>query len=269
MFDFKLKTFITALLCSTLCIYSSANAEELVLSGSEGHPMTQYSARVLSLAYELIGLDMSPVVLPPARSLIMANNGNVDGELFRSYRIEENYRKLIRVPVVLGYGEIVVMTQKKYMVVENWSDLEKYSIASLIGVPIIEEKTRGSNIYFLSGADNLILQVLTGHTEAVVAPKSVLLAGLDSLVANGIHKKLPIDDLYFLDSPLERNAYYHYLNEKNIDLLEGITKALVHLEEDGILRAIKLDESLNQFPALKEYYLSDPDCRICILLGGE
>ena len=102
-------------------------AQPIVISAVEqglGNPNTVLCERIMREAYRRIGRTMELKSFPGERSIQNANNGEVDGELFRRAGIEEAYPNLIRIPVVLGTGKWGVFTKEdKTFSVKGWQSL--------------------------------------------------------------------------------------------------------------------------------------------------
>ena len=187
------------------------------------------STRILAQAYNQIGIKIKAMALPPQRSLVMANNGDVDGELFRGVVNKNDFPNLIMIPVVLAYGQIVVFTKDLEFKVAGWGSLSPYTIGTMIGLKEIEVKTAGMKVEAVATPYQLFRKLSVGRNEIIVLPKW---HGLK------IMKDMDIKDIKILEAPLQQNALYHYLHNKHESLVPKITAVLKQMEEGGEIQRI-------------------------------
>src|SRR5690606_21180759 len=64
---------------------------------------------LLQEAYRITGHELRPQIVPSQRALFMAENGLVDGDLFRIEGIEAEHPNLVPVPYPLLPGHVIVL----------------------------------------------------------------------------------------------------------------------------------------------------------------
>ena len=120
-------------------------------------PVTIIAIRVMTAAYQRLGITMEIKHLPGERALQTANKGLVDGELFRKKDgITQLYPNLIRVPVAITVAEFVVFTKDKRFPVEGWQSLAPYKVGYVRGIKAIDAN-------LINGTRS---EMVTDHTQA-------------------------------------------------------------------------------------------------------
>jgi polar amino acid transport system substrate-binding protein len=231
---------------------TTLNAQEtLILSRGSDHPMGIVSERILTQAYQRMGIDIETREMPVARSLQMANAGQVDGELFRAAWIEKDFPNLIRIPVVLAHGLIVVFTKNVEFEVNGWNSLRPYSIGVQIGVKLVEAKTAGMQVVPMVTVEQLFRTLAFERKDIVVLPRAVGLMTLKTMKREGFDDNLPLQDIKLLKPPLERVEGYHYLHKKNEQLVPKMTAVLHQMDEEGLIQRIREQTEAELFDATR------------------
>ncbi|MBB4844181.1 polar amino acid transport system substrate-binding protein [Paucibacter oligotrophus] len=212
----------------------SARAQPLMRISTllEGDPATLIAERVMREAYLRLGIALEVQAMPGERSLISANSGETDGELYRKMGIDKSYPQLIRVPVPLQTYEIVVFTKLEPFKVEGWESLRPYKIGFVKGIKIIEEKTLGMQAESVATMHQAFTKLDRGRSELVLANRVTGLASLRAHQFQGVKVLLP---------PLASFFVYHYLNKKHAALVPKLSEVLKHMEQERTLQRIKED----------------------------
>lgn len=99
------------------------------------HPYSE----LLSRALAQLGFGLTVVHNPGLRSLSMANNGLVDGELVRIHDISAEYPNLIRVPEPLGSSDLALYVAKQAAPASGqWSDFNASRLVEVKGLVIMD-----------------------------------------------------------------------------------------------------------------------------------
>jgi polar amino acid transport system substrate-binding protein len=213
-----------------LCFPHSIEAgEKIVLSfGGYDHPMAVCAEQILREAYAMIGITIETKELPPKRYQFMANQGLYNGIVFGGGGIDKKFTNLVKIPVPLGYDEIVVFAKKTMITVKDWRSLAPYSIGVLIGMPEIERNLKGMNIQPVATPQQLFLKLQNERTDVVVFPK---------IFGFKIIKKMKLPSIHILPGILDRIGLYHYLY-KGDKRIRAITEALKKMERSGRIQEI-------------------------------
>ncbi len=214
-----------------LSISVSHAEEKLILAGGgdENDPLDNISKEVLIEAYRKIGVDVRFLTLPPARALIMSNEGQLDGEMHRIKGIDKHFKNLVMVSIPINRIEVVVFTKKKAMNINRMSDLKPYLIGIKIGVKFAEEITQKMNVHKVVREEQLFKMLNNNRLDAVL---SVHLVGLQTI------RKLKFKRIYDLKPPLVTKKLYHYLHKKHQDIVPRITKSLKEMEKENSIQEI-------------------------------
>lgn len=193
----------------------------------EQDPATQVAERVLREAYHQLGRELQVQGMPGERSLISANTGETDGELYRKAGIDQLYPNLLRVPVALLQYEIVVFSRRWNFKVQGWESLKPYRLGFVKGIKIIEENTRGMQLEPVATLQQAFVKMDLDRSDLVLSNR---LSGLASLRQHGIH------GVAQLQPPLAAFPVFHYLHRRHEDLVAPLTQALRELERSGFIR---------------------------------
>lgn len=193
----------------------------------EQDPATQVAERVLREAYGQLGRELQVVSMPGERSLLSANTGETDGELYRRAGIELLYPHLLRVPVALLQYEIVAFSRRWRFKVQGWESLRPYRLGFVKGIKIIEENTRGMQLEPVATLQQAFVKMELDRSDLVLSNR---LSGLASLRQHGIQGVVQ------LQPPLASFPVFHYLHKRHEALLTPLTQALHELERSGFIR---------------------------------
>ncbi|UZP66723.1 transporter substrate-binding domain-containing protein [Desulfovibrio mangrovi] len=185
-------------------------------------------------AYRRIGITVEIVPLPGERSLVMANRGEVDGELARIPLIGELYPNLIQVPVSIGSYDGVAFSKSSVPPVQDWDDLRKYRVGVEIGVKFAETGTRGMDVVSFDDRRKMFEMLGVGKIDVAVHLRETGQAEL---------RALGITDVYAHEKPLTLLVMYHYVHRKHAMLVPQLAKALEEMEKDGTMARLRGKEN--------------------------
>lgn len=193
-------------------------------------PAATIAERVLREAYRRIGRELEVKPMPGERSLLSANSGDTDGELYRRAGIERAYPNLLMVPVPLQLYEIVVFTKLRQLELRGWESLRPYKLGFVKGIKVIEENTVGMQIETVATLQQAFSKLVLGRTELVLANR---VSGLASLRQHGF------SDVRVLQPPLAAFPVYHYLHKRHEGLLPRLTAVLRDLEQERFIQKVQ------------------------------
>jgi polar amino acid transport system substrate-binding protein len=225
-----------------LCIFAlllgspSLAGESLVL-GYGGGSLSLKSLEVLKVAYARIGVEVIGRRLPAARSLEMAEDGQVDGEVNRIEAIDEQYPRLMRIEIPVNRLEGVVMTCNLSLEHVTLEAIGKIHLGIKIGNRYAEMLTKGMpDVTRLPHEDKLIALLLEGRLDALL---------VDRAWAEAEMTKPDMDCLRVNEPPLIVVPLYHYLNRRHALLVPVITGELRAMRDSGEIDRI-LDSGARQ-----------------------
>jgi len=225
-----MKTALVTLLTLLVMAGPIYGQQSLVLSSTRNQ-LAVVSGKVLSEAYQRLGIKVHIDAFPAGRSLIMSNNGDVDGEVYRVKGIEKTYENLVMVPVAVNQVEVVVFTKGVTFSVTGWDSLKPYTIGIRRGSTFIEKKTIGMKVKPVTKIEQLFLMLDLGRNDVIVTSR---LAGLMAM------KELNIKGVHILEPSIVTKNVYHYLHKKNSHLLSDISGVLQDMENEGRIKEIRM-----------------------------
>ncbi|MFZ6657773.1 substrate-binding periplasmic protein [Undibacterium sp. TJN19] len=196
----------------------------------EKDPATSIAEKIIDTAYRKLGLNMFVHYLPGERSLRSANNGEMDGELYRRLGMERDYPNLIIVPVPLLTYEIVIFTHGTSFIVNGWESLRPYTIGFVKGIKIIEKNTLGMKLETAPTMRQAFQKMILGRSDVVIANRASGLAALNELKQT---------DVSVLTPPLATFPVFHYLNKKHEALIPALTTTLQKMQKDKTIENIQ------------------------------
>ncbi len=196
----------------------------------EPEPVAEMAERILRQAYRRLGYDLLVERMPAERSLISANAGETDGELYRRAGIEQVYPHLHRVPVALASYEIVAFAREHRLPVQGWESLRPYRLGFVKGIKVLEEKTAGMQVEAVAKLQQAFAKLERGRCDIVLANRITGLALLRGQAKSGIA---------VVGAPLTAFPVFHYLHDRHLALLAAVTASLQEMERDHSLAQIQ------------------------------
>jgi polar amino acid transport system substrate-binding protein len=185
------------------------------------------ASEILKVAYRRLGIEVVFEAIPQARSLIMSNEGKIDGEVTRLAGLEAQYPNLMMVPVVLIEQKGMAFTRKdKTFPLNGWDSLRPYSIVTLNGAKWSTDGTMGMDrVDIVTQPEQMFKMLEMGRVDVALGPR---LTGMVQIMQLGFTDILPIEP------PLVINKLYHYLNIKyKTHLLPQLSAVLQQMESSG------------------------------------
>lgn len=206
------------------------NPEMTISTLFEGDPATEVATRILTQAYGRLGITLKVTTMPGERSLVSANTGVTDGELYRKADMVNQYPNLRIVPVPLMRYEIVAFCRCKPFEIKDWSSLKPYRIGYIKGIKIVEQNTVGMNVEAVGTLKQAFTKLELGRSDIVLANRVTGIAAL---------REQQLNDVIVLSPPLASFPVYHYVSKKHEDLVPKLTEVLQQMEKNGTLDKIQ------------------------------
>lgn len=211
--------------------------DHLIFSCPENTPIMQGmpGLRILKEAYSRLGIDFELQLLPIERALVVANEGETDGDLLRFTGLEQKYPNLVKVPFPLQYLEIVVYAKDKEFAVEGWHSLAPYTIGIVKGFKLAEVKTKGMNVETVTTVTQAFLKLNDGRNDVIV----------DLRRSRCKLKGLNVSDIKILEPSLEQIPMYHYLHIRHQVLAKKLEAELTLMVQEGVVKTIQEQANLD------------------------
>ena len=176
----------------------------------------------------ITGLETQPSIkfrfsdLPAARSLALANNGVIDGDIIRIRDINREFQNLVRVEVPICTIEISAFSWTPNVTVGSFAalaDMDDLVLSTQIGRKLIQSKLEAApNRLFVESVQRLFVLLEQKRSDIVV---------LDRPTAYWIIGKRLKRSIYEVaDTPLAQQDYYLYLHKKHAALVPALEQAL-------------------------------------------
>ena len=133
-------------------------------------PTVTIAINIMMAVYDKLGWKLIVDRYPGERSLLMANAGKTDGDLFRIDSIGDRYINLIKVPVDYIDVNFYVFAKKERAVSIDVGNLSRYSIGVYRGAKIIEQFTEGYRRSFVNNLDSLFKMLIYDRVDIVIFP---------------------------------------------------------------------------------------------------
>ena len=224
----RLMQWVAIILFALAPISSHSNSSEraLRIAVINDIPSTQLAIQVLSAAYEKLGIRMETSTLPSRRALLMADRGQVDGDLFRMEEIASQYPNLTQVPYPLMRGRLLGIVAPPHA-----DHLPKVDDR-----PLLVAVRRGVLVAEITAKRLGMTPVLANSYQQM---KSLLDQGrVDLMLVSDIEGLSPSNnsewrDLVILSEPVTQFSLFHYLNRHHSYLATPLAEALRELDRSG------------------------------------
>ena len=225
------RTVLGLVLAAALPAAGAEPLREINISTLVGNdPATSIAEQILQEAYHRLGIKLVVHKLPGERTLFYANDGKMDGELYRKLGMEREYPNLVIVPVPLQTYEIVIFSHGTSFPVNGWESLRPYTLGFMRGIKIVQENTHGMKIEAVPTMQQAFEKMMMGRTDLVLGNRASGMA---------IVKAMNLEGVTVLEPPLASFPVYHYLNKKHEDLVPALTRVLRQMQADKTIERIQ------------------------------
>lgn len=242
----RIPRVLIILLALTPTLSHSESSERLLrLAVINDVPSTQLAIQLLSAAYGKLGIRIETSIFPSRRALLMADQGSVDGDLFRVEEVASEYPNLAQVPYPLMEGRLLAILPSSH---------EGDSLPEVVGRPLAAAVRRGVIIAERTANRLGMTPVLANSYQQM---KGLLDRGrVDLLLVSDIEGLSPAKssewrDLVILSEPVTRFSLFHYLNRRHSDLAVPLANALKELDRKGL--KARLVEEAQARPELEQW----------------
>lgn len=223
----KIKKYSLSLLIAFSVLVNNARAEKVLQLGNfYSTSGKSLSEKILEHAYKRLHINIEIVYLPAERSLWMANNGGMDGEVSRLANLEKIYPHLLRVNIPLEVISLYAYSNKTPLTITGWQSLKPYRIAYLRGVKVIEHNLRGFSAEGITNIEQIFTMLAYNRVNIII---------IDKRQATEIPAKY--HSIKVLKPLLYSFPVYHYLNKKHAHLIAPL---------EIVLKQMLVDKTINR-----------------------
>jgi polar amino acid transport system substrate-binding protein len=180
----------------------------------------RYKALIIR-AYSRLGRRVALHELPAGRSLPLSNFGQLDAEMVRLSAIEVAAPNLIRIPVELGHGKLMLYCAAEVPCDKSVLDSEQHTVGVLAGVnaTTIYMEQKPAKLHAENNGEQLAAKLSNKQLDYILS-LDFEQPGEQSI------NYAAIDKTQFKAIPLLQVHAYHYLHKKHHKLVPALTSQL-------------------------------------------
>lgn len=210
-----------------------ANAQNPTITVSTNN--TPQDRKALELigqeAFRRAGVEFRLRELPSERSLIMANDGDIDGEGLRVAGLSSQYPNLIQIPErFIGISFVAFSKNASIHLNEGWDSLKPYRVAFITGWKLYEANA--------TVAKSTTKVEKPEHMFKMLDSDRVDLALYTRADGNALVRSMGLPSIAALTPSLKDADMFLYLHKKHEALVPRIAKALRDMKSDGTYNKI-------------------------------
>ncbi|MEH6473296.1 MAG: transporter substrate-binding domain-containing protein [Halopseudomonas sp.] len=217
----------------TLLVLPAAAAERQLTLSYFDSPFQNLHVDIMAEAYQGLDIDVKFINLPSKRALVSSSKGLVDGETNRIGKIKAKFPSLIQIPIPMHPLVGAAYSLDGNLNIKHWQDLKPYRVGVLQGVPFYEKPTQGMNRLYANNYKQLFELLVRGRVDVVV--------GTTFSSEQTINQQFADAGIIQDGSVLIHIETFHYLHQKNSDLVPAITRALQQMRDSGRIDQIVAD----------------------------
>lgn len=197
----------------------------------EGLAEQAVAAKILPEIYKKIGIDIEIEALPGERAKLVATTGTTDGETLRIFSYGEKNPTMVRVPTPYFSMETTAFAKKSSNIsIKSKEDLQKYTIVIVRGVQHTKDITEGfKKVDISNGLEPMMKFLVMGRADIALTNT---ISGLAVLKKLKLSKIAPVGTLETID-------LFHYVHEKNKDIVPKVDEAIQKMKNSGELKQLR------------------------------
>lgn len=205
---------------------------ETITVSTNNTPLDRKALQALSQeAFQRLGIEFKLVNLPSERSLVAANQGEIDGEGLRVAGLGAQYPNLIQVPErYIGISFVAFAKDATINLDNGWDSLKPYRVAFITGWKMFEANAAGAKVINKVDKPEQMFRMLdSGRIDLALYTRTDGVALARSLGLMSIAPLFPA---------LKDVEMFLYLNKKHEALVPRLAKALREMKADGTYNRI-------------------------------
>ncbi len=228
----KLNIIFHLVVCGAICLVPhNARAESYVFAAIQNNPYQKALGKSLQTIFQRLGHDLKIRALPSKRALLLANIGELDGEVGRVAQTSSLYPNLIRVPVAIGQFEAAAIGKKANERFERFEQFKPYRLGILRGVVWSEKKTIGYTRMIVDDIAAMIRMLQADRFDYGLGDRNIF-----------AHiKKMTDAQFYILEPPIFHFDLFPFVNMKHQELVTSLQETMQKMRETGELQKLVED----------------------------
>lgn len=227
----------TALLIATalaLLLPDASRAGQLMQIGvPESNTLASLAQAVLRQAYARLDIEFSPRVLPLRRALLMAENGELDGDLMRNASVLQGSPALLKIRVPVAIAVYSAYRRGNCPARISLEELGQTRVAYFRGIRSIEMLLPEHALVAANNSSDALRHVQQGVTEYAVGMQQesdLLLASQSGQPGQA--------SLCRVAEPVATQPLYHALHKRHAALQPRLEAVLAEMERQGEIARI-------------------------------
>jgi polar amino acid transport system substrate-binding protein len=216
----------TFLLASFWGVSLGAGARPLLTISTNNTPSDRKALEQLATeAFRRLDLGVQIVNNPSERSLVLANQGEVDGEGLRVAGLAAQYPHLIQVPERFIGVSFVAFTRQPGLKLEGWSSLQPHRVGFITGWKMFEAHATGGRVVNRVDTPEQLFKMLA--QDRIDVALYTLADGL------ALVQRLGLSGIQAVTPSLRDVDMYLYLHQRHSALVPRVAQALRDMKTDG------------------------------------
>nr|WP_315186590.1 transporter substrate-binding domain-containing protein [uncultured Albidiferax sp.] len=196
-------------------------------------PLSDIAEGVVQEAFKRSGLQPEFKRLPLSRSVAMANEGSLDGELMRISDAVKNFPDLVPVPTPVVMADVAIYSMDEKVAKLPRAEQRKRKVGLTRGTLMLLKHSQGMEIVDTQSISTAFEMLTNGRFDMTMmifldAELEIARRGL-----RGAHRR----PHYWASEPL-----YFYLNKKHAALVPKINAAMLAMQKEGLVQKIYRDK---------------------------
>jgi len=216
---------LIVLILNLLTNLSFAESSQITVS-TNNTPLDRKVLQAISdEAFSRLQLKFNLVSLPSERSLVAANNGEVDGEGLRVAGLSKQYPNLVQVEEAYTRISFVAFAKNASLKIVDWTSLKPYRVAFIKGWKMFEANASQAKVVNKVDTPEQLFKMLdSGRIDMA----------LYTLADGELYiKKHQLKSIAALKPSLKDVDLYLYLNKKHEKTVQQLSSVLKNIKADG------------------------------------
>lgn len=206
-------------------IHAASAQDRLRFSSFDAPNLTPLAEKILTRAYDELGIRIETVQASPRRALLDAASGKTDGELVRIKDIGSDFESLIRVDVPIVVARTYAYAVKPDLRGKSFEELKPLRIGHVAGARFAVELANGfTEIWTAETPKQLFEMLRRDRIDLVIAGEGT---------ARRLSRELEMPEVFPLGPSLHTVAFYHFLHVRHADLVPKIEEVLLRQLKDA------------------------------------
>lgn len=191
----------------------------------------EVASKILPEIYNKLGINIDIEALPAERAKMWATDGTKDGEILRIFSYGEKNPGMVRVPTPYSSLETTAFALKSSSIsIKTKDDLKKYKVVIVRGVQHTKDMAEGlEKVHVINDSEQMMKFLEAGRAD---------IALINTITGQGVLKSLKIDSIAPVGT-LETLDLFHYLNEKNKDIVPKVDEVIQKMAKSGELKQLR------------------------------